>query len=515
MTRKPVLILLWLFCLLGSAFAAQVPPVRVVKTTKPPSDTPPAPAREFRGAWVASVNNTDWPSKPGLTTAQQQAELITILDRAVQMHLNGIVLQVRPACDALYASALEPWSEYLTGRQGQAPNPFYDPLAFAVTEAHKRGLELHAWFNPYRARHESAKSPLAPTHIGRTHPQWVKSYGKALWLDPGEAGVQEHSLAVVLDVVRRYDIDGVHIDDYFYPYPENDSHGKSMDFPDGPSWKRYRHLGGRKSRGNWRRDNVNHFIERLYAEVKQAKPWVKVGISPFGIYRPGYPKQIKGFDAYAELYADSRMWLDKGWLDYLSPQLYWKIEKPAQSFPVLLHWWVAQNKHGRHLWPGLYTSLVGDKPDAWPANEVVYQIKTTRGIAGATGDVHFSMTALMENRGGLAQILQTGIYAQPALVPASPWLDAVPPDPPAVSAHTDPFSRLGTLSWYSVGGEPAWLWVVQVRAAGLWTTQILPGARTSLPLPMSGGPTAPDLIAVSAVDRCGNQSKPSILTPPK
>ena len=504
MTRKRLLILVWLFGLLGNTFAAQAPPRKVAKmTTTPPSDTPPAPAREFRGAWVASVNNIDWPSKPGLSTAEQEAELITLLDRAAQLHLNGVVLQVRPACDALYASALEPWSEYLTGRQGQAPNPYYDPLAFAVTEAHKRGLELHAWFNPFRARHDSAKGPLAATHVAHTHPEWVKTYGSLLWLDPGEPGVQEHSLAVILDVVRRYDIDGVHLDDYFYPYPEN-----NRDFPDGPSWKRYRHLGGRKSRGNWRRDNVNHFIEKLYGEVKRAKPWVKVGISPFGIYRPGQPAQIKGFDAYNELYADSRLWLNKGWLDYLSPQLYWKIEKPAQSFPVLLHWWLAQNTQGRHIWPGLYTSLVGDKADAWPAGEILYQVKTTRGMAGATGDVHFSMTALLENRDGLAQTLQTGLYAQPALVPASPWLDDVPPDPPAVSAQADPVTHLGTLAWYAAGGEPAWLWVVQVRAAGTWTTQILPGARTSFTL----SPSA-DIAAVSAVDRCGNQSRPSVIAP--
>lgn len=508
MTQRRMLLLPLLFWLLAGAHAAQAPAPGPAKMTKPPpSDTPPAPPREFRGAWAASVDNIDWPSKPGLTTEQQQRELIALLDRAAALHLNAVVLQVRPACDALYPSPYEPWSEYLTGRQGQAPVPFYDPLAFAVAEAHRRGLELHAWFNPFRARHDSAKGPLAPTHVAKTHPQWVKTYGGLLWLDPGEPGVQEYSLAVILDVVRRYDIDGVHIDDYFYPYPAPEGH--PLPFPDDASWKRYRQSGGRKSRGSWRRDSVNHFVERLYAEVKGAKPWVKVGISPFGIYRPGQPKQIKGFDAYSELYADSRLWLDRGWLDYLSPQLYWKIEKPAQSFPVLLHWWVAQNKRGRHMWPGLYTSRIlpqeDPKDEPWPASEIVYQVKTTRGMAGATGDVHFSMKALLNDNAGLGRTLQAGLYAQPALVPASPWLDNAPPAAPIVAVWADPDTPQRTLTWQPTGSEPAWLWAVQARTAGVWTTQILPGARTSQPLP--GGT---DRVAVSAVDRCGNRSEPTV-----
>lgn len=516
MMRPTILLLFFgLLVLLGAASAAPKPPApgTVKMTPKPPlpsSDTPPAPAREFRGAWIATVNNIDWPSKPGLTTAQQQAELIALLDKAVQLHLNAVILQVRPACDALYPSSLEPWSEYLTGRQGQAPNPYYDPLAFAVTEAHKRGLELHAWFNPFRARFNGDTGPLAPTHVSHTHPQWVKTYASSLWLDPGEPGVQEYSLSVILDVVRRYDIDGVHLDDYFYPYPVN---GK--DFPDDPSWKRYRHSGGRKTRAGWRRDNVNRFVEKLYAEVKRAKPWVKVGISPFGIYRPGVPPQIKGLDAYNELYADSRLWLKQGWVDYFSPQLYWKIEPRAQSFPVLLHWWIAQNTRGRHLWPGLYTSLVGSSSASWPASEIVYQIKTTRGMAGATGDIHFSMAALMENRGGLAQTLQSGLYAAPALVPASPWLDAAPPLPPGVLFQTDPLTQVSALTWQGLGDAPPRLWVVQTRTAGVWTTQILPGAQTSLSFPPLAPAKPPDLIAVSAVDRCGVQSAPTILVPPK
>ena len=288
---------------------------------------PPAVAREFRGVWLASVKNIDWPSRPGLAVAQQKAELLALLDRAKQLQLNAVLLQVRPSCDALYASKLEPWSEYLTGQMGQAPSPFYDPLTFAVEEAHQRGLELHAWFNPYRARHAAALSPVSANHVSRTHPQLVKPYAKSYWLDPGLREVQEHSLNVVKDVAQRYDIDGVHFDDYFYPYPEKDEKGRPLPFPDWASWKQYQDGGGRLGREDWRRENVNLFIVRVSQSVKAIKPWVKFGIAPFGIWRPGHPSQIRGLDSYDVLYADSRKWLRDGWVDYLAPQLYWGEEK--------------------------------------------------------------------------------------------------------------------------------------------------------------------------------------------
>src|SRR5437773_2770134 len=218
---------------------------------------PPFIQREFRGVWVATVSNIDWPSEPGLSTQQQKDELIAILDRAAALNLNAVILQVRPAADALYDSKLEPWSEYLTGEMGKPPNPYWDPLAFAITEAHNRGLELHALFNPYRARHPSAKSPVSPTHISVTHPELVRKYGQYLWMDPGEPAVREHTIGVIVDVVKRYDIDGVHIDDYFYPYAEFDSAGKKIDFPDSASYARYRAGGGTLERDDWRRENVN------------------------------------------------------------------------------------------------------------------------------------------------------------------------------------------------------------------------------------------------------------------
>ncbi|HEU4374542.1 MAG TPA: family 10 glycosylhydrolase, partial [Telluria sp.] len=303
---------------------------------------PPPSPHEFRAAWVSTVANIDWPSKPTLNAAQQKAEAIAILDRAKSLNLNAVVLQVRPSADAIYPSKLEPWSEYLTGAQGMAPSPLYDPLKFWVAEAHARGLQLHAWFNPYRARQAGARSPLASSHIARTNPAAVKSYGKYLWMDPGEEAAAKQTLDVVLDVVRRYDIDGVHIDDYFYPYPTEalDGNGAAkgeQDFPDQPSWQRYLLSGGRLERAAWRRQNVNRLIEALYTGIHREKSWVLFGISPFGLGKPDRrPAGIVGFSQYDKLYADAETWLENGWLDYLSPQLYWPIAPAQQAYPVLL-----------------------------------------------------------------------------------------------------------------------------------------------------------------------------------
>ena len=376
-----------LLCLLAVVGA------RAATTYVPANISPPPVAREFRGAWVASVNNIDWPSRPALTTEQQKQELLAILDRCQSLKLNVVILQVRPACDALYASKLEPWSEYLTGTQGKAPSPFWDPLEFAVAQAHARGLELHAWFNPFRARHSSG-TVLAANHVSKTHPALVKTYGTHLWLDPGLPEVHDYSARVILDVVQRYDIDGVHIDDYFYPYREKDAAKKDLPFPDWASWKAYQSSSGNLSRDDWRRDNVNRFIARLYREVHAAKPWVKVGVSPFGIYRPGQPAQIKGFDQYESIYADPKTWLGNGWLDYLAPQLYWRIDPPAQSFPVLLKWWTENNPKHRLIVAGLNTTAIGATSNyttsdagnkGWPAGEIVKQIELTRQQPGAAG----------------------------------------------------------------------------------------------------------------------------------
>jgi uncharacterized lipoprotein YddW (UPF0748 family) len=470
-----------------------------------PSELPPV-EREFRGVWVASVSNIDWPSRRGLPVERQKAELIAILDRARELRLNAVILQVRPAGDALYASALEPWSEYLTGSMGRAPEPFYDPLAFAVEEAHRRGLELHAWFNPYRARHPSARSAPSSDHISRARPELVREYGTHLWMDPGEQAVQDHSLAVILDVVRRYDIDGVHIDDYFYPYRERDRAGRLIDFPDDRSWNRYRAAGGTLSRNDWRRDNVDRFVERLYTEIKREKRWVKFGVSPFGIWRPGHPAQVRGLDAYTELYADARKWLVNGWLDYFAPQLYWPVAQHAQSYPVLLDWWVEQNRHNRHVWPGNFTSRVGpDRQRNWPASELLEQIELTRHRPGATGNVHFSMRTLMGDPDGLSAQLANA-YREPAIVPASPWLGGSPPPAPRVSLRPN---GAGAVLEISTAPVAPWLLTVRTRNGTEWVTSVLPGRTRSHSLT-----TLPHEVHVTAIDRLGSESDvASVLSP--
>lgn len=470
----------------------------------------PTPQREFRGVWVATVDNIDWPSKPGLPVEQQKAELLAILDKTAQLNLNAVVFQIRPSCDALYDSKLEPWSEFLSAQMGQPPVPYYDPLAFAVTEAHKRGLELHTWFNPYRARHPAGKSVVAPGHVSQVSPKLVRQYGKYQWLDPGMKEVQDYSLAVIRDVVKRYDIDGIHIDDYFYPYKEKDAAGNIIAFPDDTSWSAYQASGGTLERDDWRRENVNQFVKRMYETVKAEKKWVKVGISPFGIWRPGNPAQIQGFDQYQELYADARKWLVEGWVDYFTPQLYWRIEQKAQSYPVLLQWWTEQNPMQRHLWPGNFSGRVADgSATQWKVEEIPAQIQATRNQPGATGNVHFSMKSLMRNQGGLADALSAGPYAQQALVPASPWLDNKPPGKPKVIQAKNTATGSAAISWSPTGSEKVWQWVVRVKNGEQWTTKILPGQTSSYDVDLSAGSV---LGAVSAVDRCGNESAVATVT---
>jgi uncharacterized lipoprotein YddW (UPF0748 family) len=497
--------------------AVRSAPAAAVATSCPQSDTscvPPRIAREFRGVWVASVRNLDWPSRPGLPPSLAKAELIALLDRAAASGLNAVLFQVRPAGDALYESKIEPWSEYLTGKQGLAPVPLWDPLQFAVAQAHARGLELHAWFNPYRAKEPSAKGPLASTHIARKHPELVKSYGKKqLWMDPGEPAVREQTLRVVLDVVKRYDIDGVHLDDYFYPYPERRSNG-STDFPDDRSWKAYKKSGGKLARDDWRRANVDDLIETLHKEIAKEKPWVKFGISPFQLWRPGYPAQVKtGLDAFATLFADSRKWFVNGWVDYLSPQLYRRVDE-ERSYGLLLRWWAAQNARQRHLWPGLYTSGVRTGAGTeWRAGEFVAQVLATRDEPAVDGEVHFSMEAFLTDRDSVGTVLRRTVYAQQAIVPESPWMMSGTPTTPATgfkrSAESDSVTIVP-----GAGNQPRW-WVIQLRAAGVWETHLVDAAAHAYAVPRAREPASrPDLIAVSAVDRVGNASGVSALRLP-
>ena len=470
----------------------------------------PTPYSEFRGVWLATVDNTDWPTRPGLSTQQQKAELDLLLDRAVELHLNAVLFQVRPACDALYDSKLEPWSSVLSGRMGRAPSPFYDPLEYAVTEAHRRGLELHAWINPFRVRSKKETSPPLPNSVQMLHPDWVRPYGDVVWLDPGLPAVRDYSLEVVNDIVRRYDIDGIHIDDYFYPYPN-----AKIPFPDKQSYAQY---GAHRSLSDWRRSNINDFVHRLYDQTKATKSMVKVGISPFGIWRPEHPRQIKGFDAYDKIYADSQLWLRRGWADYFSPQLYWTIDRQDVSFPVLLSWWVGENVQGRHLWPGLYTEKAGGGDSKWSPAEIEYQIKIVRGIAPAEGEVHFSASFLNPSTPGgnmLVDYLKTTVYQEPALVPATPWLATVGVDPPMAPTllTTDASAQVFMeLKWkppkqdlhHSQVTQYVVQWSAATRNKEQWHQLIVPADVYKAVIAMN--PVT--RVAVSAIDRIGRIGPP-------
>lgn len=463
----------------------------LVVPPKPPAPDEPIPVshqREFRGTWVATVWNSDWPSKPGLPVAQQKVELLEIINRVQALNFNALILQVRPEGDAVYASQLEPWSAWLTGTQGEAPDPLYDPLEFAIAECHKRNIELHAWFNPYRAKTSIKAGANARPHIAVTNPEYVYQWGNQLWMDPGATVIQDRAFNVILDVVRRYDVDGIHLDDYFYPYPIE---GKS--FPDSKTYAAYQAGGGKLDKGDWRRENVNTLIRRLATGIKAEKPYVKFGISPFGIYRPGQPEQIRGLDAYAELYADSLKWLKEGWVDYLAPQLYWRIDPPAQSYPVLLKWWTENNPKERHIYAGNNLELLDGR--SWKLEEIDKQVEISRDLTSqlSLGNIFFSMSAFQENRQDIYDTFKTNVYAKPALVPTMNWLDASPPPPP-----TGLQVKEGKLSWNAAGDIRSWTLYKQEGAT--WTLRrILPGATTAANID-------PGTYALCAVDRIGNES---------
>ena len=461
-------------------------------------EVPPVP-QEFRGLWVASVANIDWPSRRDLDPASQRQEAIRILDLCRDLHLNAVVLQVRPAADALYASPSEPWSEFLVGREGAPAS--YDPLRFWIDEARARAIDLHIWVNPFRARHRSAKSPPASSHISQRRPDLVHRHGEELWLDPGEPEAREASLAVIEDLVRRYDVDGVHVDDYFYPYPV-----KGLEFPDESSYAAYRRGGGMLARSDWRRRNIDEFVRSMYERVKAIDPQVLVGISPFGIWRPGHPEGVVGLDTYEALHADSRLWLRSGWLDYASPQLYWSRDSKGQPFAKLLDWWVGENVRDRHLWPGLYLTRV-EEAGGWPPEEIEGQIEEVRTHPFADGVVLFSAVGLLENRQGMRELLSDRLFAAPALVPASPWLfDGAPPRPKARLVEAAGMLRLELQE-----GDPPARWLVQRRTGDGWLTTILPGDAREHAWPLGLEDAAADVVSIRAVSRVGEQSAPLVL----
>src|SRR5687768_16526508 len=458
----------------------------------------PKPEREFRAAWIATVDNIDFPTRKDLSPEKQKEELLACLELAKSLRLNAVIFQVRPMTDAVYRSSIEPWSEFLTGEMGRSQT--FDPLEFLVSEAHRRGILVHAWFNPYRAYHPAAKT-ISDDHVARRKPTTVRQYGRYMWLDPTSQEAQRHSLEVIEDVVRRYDVDGVHFDDYFYPYAEKDAAGNEIDFPDDSNWLVYQKKGGKLTRDDWRRAKVNSFIEGVGRAIKQIKPDVVYGISPFGIWLPVPEREIAGFNAYAKLYADARKWLQDGTVDYLAPQFYWETARKGLSFPVLLAWWKDQNTRNRFIWPGVAAYRIGSTP-TFNTAEVASQIEATRQTPITTGAIYFSFKSLRNDMGGIQKVLNEQVYERDAIVPEFSWIRSARPSAPQVK-----ITRRGDhvrASWKERGKRRAFWFVVYAKDKDGWSYSILPA--TELGISLSADRKVKEIV-VTSVDRLGQESR--------
>jgi uncharacterized lipoprotein YddW (UPF0748 family) len=378
---------------------------------------------EFRGVWIATVDNIDWPAKGMVNVDSQKVEFIRQLDLHKSNGMNAMIVQVRPAADAFYPSQYEPWSQWLTGVQGHPPSPYYDPLEFMIEETHKRGMEFHAWCNPYRADFQIGKSSIAPNHITRIHPEWFLTYGDKKYFDPSNKEVQKFVVNVIRDIVKRYDVDAIHMDDYFYPYRI-----AGKEFPDGAS---YRKSGTNLSKDDWRRSNVDSIIAILSGAIKSEKPWVKFGISPFSVWRnkdqdPDGSDSKAGQTNYDDLYANILLWLKKGWIDYVAPQLYLEIGHGKIAYEKLLDWW-SKHSYGRHLYIGQGIYRADERSSAWKnPNELPNQIQLLRKYPDVQGSIYFSSTSFDRNPNGWNDSLRNNYYREPALIPPMEWLPKKP-----------------------------------------------------------------------------------------
>ena len=374
------------------------------------------PKREFRAAWIQSVNG----QFRGMPTEKLKQNLIGQLNSLQKAGINAIIFQVRPEADALYASRLEPWSRFLTGVQGKAPEPYWDPMQFMIDECHKRGMEFHAWINPYRTK-TTLKSELAPNHVYNIHPEWFVTYGDQLYFDPALPESRRHICMVVSDIVSRYDVDAIHMDDYFYPYPI-----KGKDFPDDASFARFG--GGFSNKGDWRRSNVNVLIKKLHETIREIKPWVKFGVSPFGIYRnessDPLGSKTKGLQNYDDLYADVLLWAREGWIDYNIPQIYWHIGHPVADYETLVKWW-ARNTENRPLFIG--QSVMNTVQNADPKNQSINQLPRKMALQRAYqtigGSCQWPASAVVENAGKYRDALIAEYHKYPALPPVFDFMD--------------------------------------------------------------------------------------------
>jgi len=392
------------------------------------TDLPP-PKRELRGAWVATVANIDFPKRGTPNGIAQKEQWKKLIERLKKTGFNAVFVQIRPAGDALYESDIAPWSAFLTGKQGQAPVPYYDPLEFMIEFTHRCGMEFHAWMNPYRATFNLDTTSLSRNHVFNEHRDWVLRYGNKFYLDPGIPEVQRHLNSVVQEVLEKYDVDGIHFDDYFYPYRI-----QGQEFPDTASFAQYGQTFG--SVEDWRRDNIDRLIETLFQTIKVTKPHVAFGISPFGVWRnrsddPMGSRTRAGQRSYDDLYADVLKWLKNGWIDYVVPQLYWHIGFPAADHAELFNWWQAHS-YDQKLYIGYAAYKVGDNPDpAWQeGSQIPEQLRLNRRAADVEGGIFFSTKSVLNNPLGLADSLAREFWRYPALVPTLTEEGVPRPSPP-------------------------------------------------------------------------------------
>jgi uncharacterized lipoprotein YddW (UPF0748 family) len=420
-----------------------------------PASAQTSPKRELRAAWIATVVNIDWPSRQGLSTQQQQEEFVNLLDLLKSVGMNAVIVQVRPSADAFYPSSYEPWSEYLSGEQGRSPEPYYNPLAFMIHQAKQRGLEFHAWFNPYRVSMKDTMD-FAETHPIHKHPEWFLKYGGKWYYDPGHPEAREYVLQSIQETVKHYDLDAVHFDDYFYPYRV-----RNEVFPDSSSYNSY----GKEAYANvddWRRNNVNFFVQELSKRIKQEKPHLKFGISPFGVWR-NKDKDADGSDTqagqtnYDDLYADVLIWLKEGWIDYVAPQLYWHIGFKVADYPVLLDWW-SKHSYGKHLYIGQAVYRMGTKGWENP-EELLNQVNLNRNYAEAKGSMYFNSRTFIEDKLGVNAKMKQ-MYRHPALIPSMSWIDARPPAVPLIQNAEGSQGSGVHLSWSDSTGTDASYYVI-------------------------------------------------------
>jgi len=373
---------------------------------------------EFRGVWVATVDNIDWPTRGNFNSDSQKVEFIRLLDMHQRNGMNAMIVQVRPVTDAFYPSQYEPWSEFLTGKQGQPPVPYYDPLEFMIAETHKRGMEFHAWMNPYRAVFNINRSSIADTHITKIHPEWFLTYGDKRYFDPGNKEAQTYLTGVVKDVVSRYAVDAIHFDDYFYPYKI-----PGKEFPDYATYNKY---GNGLQKDDWRRSNTDSIISMLSAVIKKENPKCQFGISPFGVWRnidkdPDGSRTNGAQTNYDDLYADILLWLKKGWIDYVAPQLYWEFGHRVAPYEILLDWW-SKHTYGRNCYIGLGIYRAGSNAAWKDLTQLPRMIDALRSTPNIQGMIFFSSKTFDKNPNGWSDTLRLNYFKEPAKTPEMGWL---------------------------------------------------------------------------------------------